>query len=167
MPHHPLLSTPRLRLAKPSDATAICAMPSAGRWRHVQEASSALRAAALSLGSDGANERDLRLLMFEIGREIVAVAALRRAMEPELAQLITLVLHKEMRGCRLREQPRRPLCAVTLQATMRFATANGYRRMAAQIANRDSKGIRLAERSGFGRVGHADTEHGVWAASLR
>lgn len=167
MPHHPLLSTPRMRLAGPGDATAICAMPSAGRWQHVKEASSSLRAAALSMGSDSAIERDLHLLMFEIDREIVAVAALRRGMESDLAQFITLVLHQEMRGCRLREQPRQPLCAVTIEATMRFAAGNGYRRMAAQIANRDTKGIRLAQRAGFGRVGHADRDHGVWAATLR
>lgn len=167
MPHHPLLSTPKMRLATPGDATAICAMPSAGRWRHVKEASTALRAAALSLGTDHAEERDLHLLVFEIDREMVAVSALRQAMEPELAQLITLVLHQEMRGCHLREQPRPPLCAVTLKATMRFAAGNGYKRMATQIANRDAKGIRLAQRSGFGRVGHADKDHGVWAAGLR
>lgn len=167
MPHHPLLSTPKMRLATPADATAICAMPSAGRWRHVKEASSALRAAALSLGSDGAGERDLRILLFEIDREIVAVSAMRRSMEAELAQLITLVLHQEMRGCWLRERPRRPLCAVTMDATMRFAAGNGYKRMAAQIANSDTKGIRLAQRCGFGRVGHADKDHAVWAAALR
>ena len=167
MPHHPLLSTPRMWLAQPGDATAICAMPSAGRWRHVNEASSSLRTAALSLGSDAAAERDLRLLVFEIEREIVAVSAFRRAIEPDLTQLITLVLHQEMRGCWLRERPRRPLCAVTLEATMRFAAGNGYTRMAVQIANLDTKGIRLAQRSGFGRVGHADKDHGVWAAILR
>src|ERR1700744_1108144 len=108
MPHHPLLSTPRMRLAEQSDASAICAMPSAGRWRHVGEACSALRAAALSLSDERALERDLRILVFEIDRELVAAAALRRGAEPELAQLITLVLHQEMRGCRLREQPRPP-----------------------------------------------------------
>lgn len=167
MPHHPLLSTPRMRLAEPGDATAICAMPSAGRWRHVGEASAALRAAALSLGDERSQEHDLRVLLFQVEREIVAVAALRRGIEPELAQLITLVLHQEMRGCRLREQPRPPLCALALQATMRFAAENGYKRMAAQIANRDTKGMRLAERAGFGRVGHADRDHGVWAAGLR
>jgi hypothetical protein len=167
MPHHPLLSTPRMRLAQPEDATAICAMPSAGRWRHVKEASTALRAAALSLGTDAATERDLRVLVFEIEREIVAVSAVRRSPEPDLAQLITLVLHQEMRGCWLRERPRRPLCAVALEATMRFAAGSGYRRMAVQIANLDAKGIRLAQRSGFGRVGHADRDHAVWAAILR
>jgi hypothetical protein len=156
-----------MRLATPSDATAICAMPSAGRWRHVGEASSALRAAALSLGQEHTQERDLRVLLFEIEGEMVAAAALQRGVEPDLAQLVTLVLHKEMRGCRLRAQPRPPLCAVTLRATMRFAASVGYRRMAAQIANNDAKGVRLAERCGFGRVGHADKDHGVWAASLR
>jgi L-amino acid N-acyltransferase YncA len=77
------------------------------------------------------------------------------------------VLHQEMRGCHLREQPRPPLCAVALEATMRFAAGHGYRRMAAQIDNNDAKGIRLAKMAGFGRVGHADKEHGVWAAGLR
>lgn len=167
MPHHPLLSTPRMRLAEPGDATAICAMPSAGRWRHVGEAAAALRTAALSLGDERALERDLHILVFEIDREIVAASALRRGIEPDLAQLITLILHQEMRGCHLREQPRPPLCAVTLQATMRFAAENGYRRMATQIANKDAKGMRLAQRAGFGRVGHADKDHGVWAAGLR
>lgn len=167
MPHHPLLSTPRMRLAEPGDATAICAMPCAGRWRHVGEAAAALRAAALALAEERDGERDLRILVFEIDREIIAAAALRRGMEPDLAHLITLMLHQEMRGCRLRAQPRPPLCAVTLGATMRFAAENGYRRMAAQIANKDAKGMRLAQRAGFGRVGHADKDHGVWAAGLR
>lgn len=156
-----------MRLATPNDATAICAMPSAGRWRHVKEASTALRAAALSLGSERAEERELRILVFEIEREIVSVTAMRRSMEPELAQLITLVLHQEMRGCHLREQPRPPLCAVTLKAAMRFAGESGYKRMATQIANADAKGMRLAQLGGFGRVGHADKDHSVWAAALR
>lgn len=156
-----------MRLAQPEDATAICAMPSAGRWRHAKEASTALRGAALSLGTDAAAEHDLRVLVFEVEREIVAVSALRASLEPGLAQLIAFVLHQEMRGCRLREQPRRPLCAVALEATMRFAAAGDYRRIAAQIANLDAKGIRLAQRAGFGRVGHADRDHGVWAAILR
>ncbi|HEV7943140.1 MAG TPA: hypothetical protein VGP17_10105 [Solirubrobacteraceae bacterium] len=167
MPHHRLLSTPIMRLAEPGDATTICAMPSAGRWRHVKEASSALRAAALGLGSDQAEAREMRVLVFEIDREIVAASALRRAMEPELAQLITLILHREMRGCRLREAPRQPLCAVALDATMRFAARSGYRRMATHIAHADNKGLRLAQLAGFSRVGHADREHGVWAVSLR
>ncbi len=167
MPHHPLLATPRMRLAQAGDTTAICAMPSAGRWRHVGEAAATLRGAALSLGDERALERGLRILLFEIDREIVAAAALRRGIEADLAHLITLVLHQEMRGCRLREQPRPPLCAVVMEATMRFATENGYRRMATQIANSDAKGIRLAETAGFGRVGHADKDHGVWAAGLR
>lgn len=167
MPHRPLLSTPRMRLAQPEDATAICAMPSAGRWRHAKEASTALRAAALALGTDVAAERDLRVLMFEVEREIVAVSALRSSLEPGLAQLITFVLHQEMRGCRLRERPRRPLCAVALEATMRFAADSGYERIAAQIADLDAKGMRLAQRAGFGRVGHADRDHSVWAAILR
>lgn len=109
----------------------------------------------------------MRVLVFEIEREIVAASALRRAMEPELAQLITLILHREMRGCRLREAPRAPLCAVVLEATMRFATGSGYKRMATHIAHADSKGLRLAQLAGFSRVGHADAEHGVWAVSLR
>jgi hypothetical protein len=167
MPHHPLLSTPRTRLAQSGDTAAICAMPSGGRWRHVGEAAAALRGAALSLGDERALERGLCILLFEIDRELVAAAAMRRGTEPDLAHLITLVLHQEMRGCHLREQPRPPLCAVVLGATMRFATENGYRRMAAQIANNDAKGIRLAKTSGFGRVGHADKDHGVWAAGLR
>lgn len=167
MPHRPLLSAPRVRLAQPGDATAICAMPSAGRWRHVKDAASALRAAALSLGTDAAEELGLRLLVFEIGREIVAASALRRTLEADLAQLITLVLHQEMRGSRLREQPRQPLCAVVLDATMRLAAGSGYRRIAVQIANRDAKGARLAQRAGFGRVGNADKDYGVWAATLR
>lgn len=167
MPHHPLLSTPRMRLATPGDTTSICAMPCAGRWRHVNEASTALRAAALSLGSESAVARDLHILLFEIDREIVAVSALRRSMEIGLAQLITLMLHQEMRGCWLRERPRRPLCAVAIEATMRFAAGIGYSRIATQIANGDMKGIRLAQRAGFGRVGHADEDHAVWAAGLR
>lgn len=156
-----------MRLAQPSDATAICAMPCAGRWRHVKESSSALRAAALSLGSERADARDTNVLLFEIEREIVAAAALRRSMEADLAQLITLMLHQEMRGCHLREQPRRPLCVVVLDVTMRFATDNGYRRMATHIAHADRKGLQLAQRAGFARVGHADADHGVWAVSLR
>lgn len=142
-------------------------MPAGGRWRHVSEATSALRAAALSLGDERANERDLRVLVFEIEGEIVAASALRRGTEVGLAHLITLVLHQEMRGCRLREQPRPPLCAVTLRETMSLAASAGYKRIAAQIANKDAKGIRLAQRSGFGRVGHADKDHAVWAAGLR
>lgn len=156
-----------MRLATQDDATAICAMPTAGRWRHVSESSSALRQAALALGQERAPEEDLRVLIFEIGREIVAAAAMRRGSEPELVQLVTLMLHKEMRGCRLRAAPRPPLCAVALRASMRYAAVRGYKRMAVQIANKDAKGIRLAERCGFGRVGHADRDHGVWAAGLR
>lgn len=167
MPHHPLLSTPTMRIAAPHDATAICAMPCAGRWRHVKEASSALRAAALSLGSERAQARDTNVLLFEIDREIVAAAALRRYMEPDLAQLITLMLHQEMRGCHLSEPPREPLCVVVLDATMRFAVGNGYRRLATHIAHADRKGLRLAQRAGFARVGHADRDHGVWAVALR
>ncbi len=167
MGHHVLLATPRMRLATEEDVSAICAMPTAGRWRHVSESSSALRRAALALGGDHAHEHDLRVLIFEIKREIVAATVMRRGAEPELVQLVTLMLHKEMRGCRLRAAPRPPLCAVTLQASMRYAALGGYKRMAAQIANKDAKGIRLAERCGFGRVGHADREHGVWAAGLR
>jgi hypothetical protein len=155
-----------MRLAEPGDATAICAMSSAGRWRHVKEASSALRATALSLGSEQANARETNVLLFEIDREVVAAAALRRAMEPDLAQLITLMLHQEMRGCHLREQPRKPLCAVVLDATMRFAAGSCYRCVATHIAHADSKGLRLAQLGGFARLGHADREHGVWAASL-
>jgi hypothetical protein len=168
MSHHVLLATPRMRLATQDDTTAICAMPTAGRWRHVSESSAALRLAALALSQEGrAQEQDLRVLIFEIGREIVAATVMRRGAEPELVQLVTLMLHKEMRGCRLRAQPRPPLCAVTLRASMRYAaTVNGYKRMATQIANKDAKGIRLAERCGFGRVGHADRDHGVWAAGL-
>lgn len=142
-------------------------MPSAGRWRHVKEASSALRATALALGSEPAQARDTNVLVFEIGREIVAASALRRGTEPDLAQLITLMLHKEMRGCHLREPPRTPLCAVVLRATMRFATERGYKRMATQIANADAKGLRLAVLAGFRRVAHADREHSVWVAVLR
>jgi hypothetical protein len=156
-----------MRLVKPGDAVAICAMPSAGRWRHVKEASSALRTAALSIGSEQSDARDTNVLLFEIDREIVAAAALRRAMESDIAQLITLILHQEMRGCHLREQPREPLCVVVLQTTMRFATGNGYTRMATHIAHADRKGLRLAQLAGFARVGHADKEHGVWAVSLR
>jgi hypothetical protein len=167
MSHHVLLATPRMRLATQEDTSAICAMPTAGRWRHVNDSASALRLAALALGRESEQEQDLRVLLFEIGREIVAASALRRGSEPELVQLVTLMLHKEMRGCRLRAQPRPPLCAVTLRASMRYAAIGGYRRMATQIANKDAKGIRLAERCGFGRVGHADRDHGVWAAGLR
>jgi hypothetical protein len=167
MSHHVLLATPRMRLATQDDATAICAMPTAGRWRHVGEASSALRLAALALGQERALEADLRVLIFEIKREIVAATVMRRGTEPELVQLVTLMLHKEMRGCRLRAAPRPPLCAVTLRASMRYAAVGGYKRMATQIANKDAKGIRLAERCGFGRIGHADRDHGVWAAGLR
>lgn len=156
-----------MRLAEPGDATAICAMPSAGRWRHVKEASSALRAAALSLGSDQAQARDTNVLLFEIDREIAAAAAVRRAIESDIAQLITLMVHQEMRGCHLREPPRQPLCAIVLEATMRFATGSGYKRMATHIAHADRKGLRLAQRAGFARVGHADRDHGVWAVSLR
>ncbi|MGA8352659.1 MAG: hypothetical protein WB698_00640 [Solirubrobacteraceae bacterium] len=142
-------------------------MPSAGRWRHVKEASIALRATALSLGTEQADARDTNILLFEIDREIVAASALRRAMEPELSQLITLILHQEMRGCHLRAAPRQPLCVLALEATMRFATSNGYKRMATHIAHADSKGLQLAQRAGFARVGHADRDHGVWAVSLR
>lgn len=88
-------------------------------------------------------------------------------MEVDQAQLITLMLHQEMRGCWLREHPRRPLCAVAIEATMRFAAGNGYSRMATQIANRDTKGIRLAQRAGFGQIGDAGSDHAVWAAGLR
>lgn len=167
MPHHRLLPTPTSRMASPTDAAAICAMRCAGRWQHVKEAATTLRSAVLMLDSDHAAARDLKVLVFEIDREIIAASALRRAIEPELAQLITLVLHQEMRGCRLREQPRPPLCSVTLEATMRFAAERGYSRMATHIANRDAKGLRLAQRAGFSRVGNADREHGVWAVSLR
>lgn len=142
-------------------------MPSAGRWRHVKEASSSLRATALSLGGEQAQARDTNVLLFEIDREIAAAAALRQAMEADLSQLITLMLHQEMRGCHLREQPREPLCVVALDAAMRFAADGGYRRMAARIAHADRKGLRLAQRAGFACIGHADREHGVWAVSLR
>lgn len=142
-------------------------MPSAGRWRHVKEASSALRAVALSLGSEQADARDTNVLLFEIDREIVAASAIRSAMEPGLVQLITLILHQEMRGCHLRDPPRDPLCAVVMDATMRYASGNGYKRMATHIANADAKGLRLAQRAGFARVGHADRDHGVWAVALR
>lgn len=126
-----------------------------------------MRATTLSLGSDQAQARDTNVLLFEIDREIVAASALRSAMEPDLSQLVTLILHQEMRGCRLREPPREPLCAVVLSATMGFASQSGYKRMATHIANADAKGLRLAQRAGFARVGHADREHGVWAVSLR
>jgi membrane protease YdiL (CAAX protease family) len=61
----------------------------------VKEASSALRGAALSLGGEQAQSRDANVLLFEIDREIVGASALRAAMEPDLTQLITLMLHKE------------------------------------------------------------------------
>jgi hypothetical protein len=76
MPHHVLLSTPRMRLAQARDTTAICAMPASGRWRHVGEAAATLRGAALSLGDERALERGLRILLFQIDREIVAASAL-------------------------------------------------------------------------------------------
>lgn len=155
-----------MRLAQPSDTGAICAMPSGGRWRHVTEAATALRGAALSLGGESAAERDMRILLFEIDHEIAAASAVRRAADPEIAQLITLVVHQEMRGCRLREPPRQPLCVVVMGATMKFAAGAGYSRIATHIANGDEKGLRLAEGFSFGRVGVVDGDHSVFAARL-
>lgn len=155
-----------MRLAAPEDAYAIDAMPSAGRWRFVTDAAVALRGAAQALGTEAAIARDLNVILFEIDGELAAASALRRAMDPEIAQLITLVLHQEMRGSHLRAQPRPPLCAVVMDATMRLAAAGGYSRIATHIANKDEKGLRLAKGFKFQRVGESDHDHGVWAARL-
>lgn len=166
MPHHRLLSTPVMRLATPEDTLSICAMPTAGRFRFVTDAAVALRGAAMALGTEAAVARDLNVVLFEIDDELAAAAALQRAMDPEIAQLLTLVLHQEMRGSHLREQPRPPFCAVVMEATMRLAAANGYSRIATHIANKDEKGLRLAKGFKFQRVGESDRDHGVWAARL-
>ena len=166
MPHHRLLSTPAIRLASAEDVNAICAMPSGGRWRHVTEAATALRGVALSLGSEEAKRRDMRVVLFEVERELAAVSAIRRAADPEIAHLITVVIHQEMRGCHLRARPRPPFCVVVLGATMKLAAGIGYRRIATHIANADRKGLRLAEGFSFARVGEADRDHGVFAARL-
>lgn len=166
MPHHRLIDSPMMRLAQPTDTSAICAMPSSGRWRHVTEAATALRGAALSLGGESAIGRDLKMLLFEVGEEIVAVSALRRATDPEIAQLITVVIHQGLRGSCLRRPPRSPLCVVVLDATMKLATGAGYKRIAAHIADADEKGRRLADGFGFSRVGTVDEDHGIYAARL-
>lgn len=141
-------------------------MPTAGRYRFVTDAAVALRGAAQALGTEAECASDLNVVLLEIEGELAAASVLRRAMDPEIAQLVTLIVHQELRGSRLREQPRPPLCVVAMGATMRLAAANGYSRIATQIPNRDHKGLRLARGFKFQRVGEADRDRGVWSARL-
>lgn len=158
------VGAPTVRLAEPSDATAIEAFRCGHSPWYVDDAAKVIRRAASLL--DDSPKGGLRVLLFEYAEELVAISMLQRAPAPRTADLVVLAVAEQLQGARLDELPGRPLCVAVLEETARLAAREGYERIVAMAADQNKRSVRLITRAGFVEVTRVDGDYALYTASL-
>lgn len=166
-----LLTPPEVRLAGAVDAKAIRAFRCGHHPWYVQDATKVIRRAASVLGTPAAIMHRTRVLLFEDEARLIAVSVVQQAdespaPESQTADLVVLAVHEDLQGGWLTQEPPRPLCAVALEETVRFAAREGYARAIAIAADQNKKSVRLITRAGFARVTELDGDYALYQAVL-
>jgi L-amino acid N-acyltransferase YncA len=131
----------------------------------VQEAAKVIRRAALVLGTPAAAVHRTRVLLFEEGDRLVAIAIVQQAHDQRTADLVVLAVHEDVQGTWLRGRPSRPLCVAVLEETARLASREGYERILTIVAEENEKSVRLITRAGFTRVTQLDGDYALYQAA--
>ncbi len=110
----------------------------------------------------------MHVVLFERGREVVAVAAFEiREADPVICDLHVVAIANEHQGSRVNTPTgRHPLVRVVLDTALDLARELGATRAEAIVARSNARSVRMLLREGFVRVRSFDRDYDEYIARL-